>query len=70
MDHALRAYRAASKRLGREPVVPYLANGYWRRSTLPLVQPWRMTYRHRDGITRKSPSTWLKCFCSSAVPGA
>jgi hypothetical protein len=44
-DHVLRAYGAASDRLGRQPDTPYLANGSWLRSTLPLVRPWRLTYR-------------------------
>ncbi len=52
-DLLLRAYRAASERLGDGPATSYLANGYWRRSLLPLVQPSRMIYRHRHGEMRE-----------------
>lgn len=52
-DLVLQAYRAASDRMGNGPVTSYLANGYWRRSILPLVQPSRMIYRHRHGEMRE-----------------
>ena len=51
-ERAVRAHRAASKRMDREPAVPYIANGFWRRSILPLVQPTQMIYRHRNGERR------------------
>lgn len=52
-DLLRRAYSAASARLGDGSAASYLANGYWRRSILPLVQPWRMIYRHRHGEMRE-----------------
>ena len=38
---------------GREPDTAYLANGFWQGSRLPLVQPRRMLYRHRQGEERE-----------------
>ena len=44
LKRALRSYRTAIKALGREPKETYLANGFWQRHELPLVQPTAMTY--------------------------
>jgi hypothetical protein len=52
LERSLRSYHTAIKRLGRKPKETFLANGFWRRRELPLVQPTRMIYRHRRGEMR------------------
>lgn len=56
VERALRAYEAAIRWLNRKPATPYLANGFWWRNSLPLVQPTRMIYRHRRGEMRERVS--------------
>jgi len=53
VKRALDAYQTAITWLKREPVTPYLANGFWESISLPLVQPTRMIYRHRQGEMRE-----------------
>jgi len=52
IKRSLRSYHTAIKRLEREPKEIFLANGFWRRLELPLIQPSRMLYSHQHGEER------------------
>ena len=49
VGRARRIYERSMERMRREPAAFYLAGAYPRRNRLPLVQPWRMTYRATPG---------------------
>ena len=45
-------YKLPAELFGDALKIPYLSNGYWQNTRLPLVQPWRTLERHRNGQER------------------